>query len=52
MQRKNRRGLVTLDYILVLAITFPLAVLLFYMLRNVLVELYCFATIVVNWPYL
>jgi len=49
---KNRRGLVTLDYIIVLAITFPAAWLLFGWLRDALVEFYKFATVVINWPYL
>ena len=44
--------MITLDYILVLGITFPLAGLLFYWLCGALIEIYRFATVVINWPYL
>jgi len=50
--QKKRRGMITLDYILVLGITFPLAALLFYWFRDTLIEIYRFATVVINWPYL
>ena len=44
--------MITLDYILVLGITFPVAWLLFRWLRYSLIEIYSFATVVINWPYL
>ena len=50
--RRVRRGMVTLDYIIVLAITFPVAVLLFYWLVVSLLAIYRFASLTIGWPYL
>ena len=50
--RRARRGMVTLDYILVLGITLPVAVLLFYWLVVSLLAIYRFASLTIGWPYL
>ena len=50
--RRIRRGMVTLDYILVLGVTFPIAVLLFYWLLVSLLAIYRFASLTISWPYL
>lgn len=44
--------MVTIDYILVLGVTFPLTMLLFYWLVAVLHAIYRFATLAIGWPYL
>jgi len=44
--------MITLDYILVLGVTFPIAVLLFYWLLLGLLAIYRFATVTIGWPYL
>jgi len=50
--RHARQGMVTLDYILVLGITFPIAVLLFYWLLVSLLAIYRFASLTIAWPFL
>ena len=50
--RHARQGMVTLDYILVLGVTLPFAVLLFYWLVVSLLAIYRFATLTIAWPYL
>lgn len=50
--RHPRHGMITIDYILVLAVTFPVAVLLFYWLLVSLLAIYRFASLTIGWPFL
>ena len=49
---RKRRGMITLDYVLILGITFPVSVLLFYWLLIGLLAIYRFASLTIGWPYL
>ena len=52
MKRKHKRsrsGLVTLDYVMVLAIAFPVSAVLLFMLIRGLVALYYFSSTTLGW---
>jgi hypothetical protein len=50
MRKKQlRSGLVTLDYVMVLAVAFPVSVLLLFMLIRGLVAIYHFSSTLLGW---
>ncbi|MDH3718965.1 MAG: hypothetical protein OES79_12670 [Planctomycetota bacterium] len=46
-----RRGVATLDYILVLGVVFPMAAVLIWIAPRMMRLFYDFTTVVVTWPF-
>jgi len=50
-RQSNRRGMTTLDYVMVTAVVVPLTAALFWAVYRLFVEMYLFISTVMGWPF-
>ena len=51
-RRRNRRGLAALDYMLVMGIVLPLALVVFYFAPRIISLVYEMTCVLVSWPFM